>query len=76
MGALANPWSTPSSKSQWSGMQPPDEVHDMNPPLQVIPQLGPLPAQVELPFAVVGQAVHDVPHELTLVLLEHLVPQA
>ena len=49
--------------------------HCMNPLLQVIPQLGPAPPQLAVPFATVGQAVHDVPHEFVLVLLEHLVPQ-
>ena len=49
--------------------------HCMNPLLQVIPQLGPVPPQLAVPFATVGQAVHDVPHEFVLVLLEHLVPQ-
>jgi hypothetical protein len=46
----------------------------MNPVLQVIAQ--PPAPQLVVPFATVGQAVHDVvPHELTLPLLEHLVPQ-
>jgi hypothetical protein len=52
-------------------MHAPEEVHDMYPALQVIPQLGPLPPQVEVPFATVGQDAQDVvPHDLTLVLLE------
>lgn len=42
----------------------------MYPELHVIPQLGPVPPQVVVPFVVVGQAAHEVgPHDITLVLL-------
>jgi hypothetical protein len=34
------------------------------------------PSQVAVPFWVVAQALHDPPHELTLVLSEHRPPQA
>jgi hypothetical protein len=41
--------------------------------LQLMPQAVPL--HVAMPFVGAGQEVHDVPHELMDVLLEHVVPQ-